>query len=246
MKYSNTNIIGDAGEHLLAARIIKLFGYPCRLNSIDIGIDAEIELIDRNFKSTGGFIKCQIKTTTDSSKMALYLEEKHLSYWNSMSIPVVIFLVHLHTEQIFWHCVDKIDTYEKSDSGYKIHFDSTQGLKSENKDRFDEIAIFPLIQRIKKIYETAYQTAVSDKAEFLDTRNYDLTTFEFLAENYYNIKSNLNDAERLIFQNPVLSKIKIDFSEHLEVIRDYLKEVAEGIETIESDHGDDFFAHLKN
>ena len=59
MKYSKTNIIGDAGEHLLVARIIKLFGYPCRLNSIDIGIDAEIELIDTNYKSTGKFINRQ-------------------------------------------------------------------------------------------------------------------------------------------------------------------------------------------
>lgn len=232
--------------HLLVARVIKLFGYPCRLNSIDIGIDAEIELIDDNFKSTGKFIKCQIKTTKLSDKSSLFLAEKHIKYWNSISVPVVIFLVHLDTEEIFWHCVDNIESYEKSASGYKIEFDSTQILKEDNKEKFDEIAIFPLIQQIKKVYDDAYTKAMSDKSEYLDERNYDLTTVEFIVENFYEIKANLDKVEKLISDNPTLSKIKYKYSKELDVIWEYLREVNEIIEVIESDQGDDYFKFLKN
>lgn len=246
MKYSKTNIIGDAGEHLLVARVIKLFGYPCRLNSIDIGIDAEIELIDSNYKSTGKFIKCQVKTTTDSGKTSLFLEEKHISYWNSIDIPVVVFLVHLDTEEIFWHCIDDISVYTKSESGYKVDFDSAQILKKENKEQFDEIALFPLVQQIQKIYRDAYTKASSDKEEFLDSGNHDLTTAEFFVRNFYEIRANLNKVEKLISKNPTLSKLKHKYSKEIGIIFSYLMEVEEIMNVIKEDHGYEYFSFLEN
>ncbi len=100
MKYTYENIIGDAGEHLVAAKIIKLFGFPCRLISIDLGIDAEIEIINENAKSTGEFLKCQIKTTQTNNNF-VYIQERHLIYWNSINIPVIVFLVHLRYQRYF-------------------------------------------------------------------------------------------------------------------------------------------------
>lgn len=245
MKYEKANIIGDAGEYLLASRIIKLFGYPCRLYSIDIGIDAEIELIDCNYKSTGKFVKCQIKTTVDSSKTSLFIDKKHIKYWNSIDIPVVVFLVHLETEEIFWHCVDDVDSYKESTSGFKIEFNTNNTLKKENKEKFDEIALFPLIQQIRKIYEDAYEKVISDKSEFLDESNYDLTTAEFFVRNFFEIKFNLNKVEKLIHNNPPLQKIKQTFSKQLSLIYAYIRDVEEIVETIELDYGNDYFSFLK-
>lgn len=132
MKYYLSNIIGDAGEHLFASRIIKLFHFPCRLINIDIGIDAEIEIIDDNFKSTGVFLKCQVKTTT-SDKFYIYVEEGHLEYWNKINVPVIVFLVHLDTEKIYWHCIDDIEKYTKGKTDYVINFDKTDILKKRIK-----------------------------------------------------------------------------------------------------------------
>ena len=87
----------------------------------------EIEIIDDNFKSTGEFLKCQVKTTT-SDKFYLYVEEKHIEYWNKINMPVIIFLVHLDTENIYWHCVDNIENYTKGKTDYVINFDKADIL----------------------------------------------------------------------------------------------------------------------
>ena len=122
----------------------------------------------------------------------------------------------------------------------------TQILREENKEMFNEIAIFPLIQRIKEIYKDAYFKAKGDKDEFLDTGNFDLTTLEFIAENFYLIKANFREAEKIIFNNPTLSKIKVQYSNELGEIQEYLREVQKWIDSVELDTDEDYFTHLKD
>ena len=59
--------------------------------------------------------------------------------------------------------------------------------------------------------EDAYEKVISDKSEFLDESNYDLTTAEFFVRNFFEIKFNLNKVEKLIHNNPPLQKIKQKF-----------------------------------
>ena len=243
MKYNVTNIIGDAGEHLVAARIIKFFGYPCRLTNIDIGIDAEIELIDSNYKSTGQFIKCQIKTTT-SDKFHLYLDDRHIVYWNKLNVPVVIFLVHLQEENIYWHCVDNIQTYDKSDSGYKISFNANDILSKANKERFDEIALFQFKQQIRNIYEKAYTTVVYDNEQFLETNNYDVVTFEDFVLHSNRIKFDFKKVDNLFRKYASLNNLKTEYAQKLSTISTYLDRIEEEKEVILMDHGQGYFDHL--
>lgn len=201
MKYNVTNIIGDAGEHLVAARIIKFFGYPCRLTNIDIGIDAEIELIDSNYKSTGQFIKCQIKTTT-SDKFHLYLDDRHIVYWNKLNVPV------------------------------------------ENKERFDEIALFPFKQQIRNIYEEAYTTVVYDNEQFLETNNYDVVTFEDFVLHSNRIKFDFKKVDNLFRKYASLNNLKTEYAQKLSIINIYLERIEEEKEVILMDHGQGYFDHL--
>lgn len=243
MKYDISNILGDAGEHLVAAKIIKLFGYPFRLTNIDIGIDAEIELIDINNKSTGQFIKCQIKTTTLGNNY-LYIDGKHISYWNTMNIPVVIFLVHIDNEQIYWHCVENINNYKKLKSGYKISFDPSEILKKSNKERFDEIAIFPLKGQIANIYDECFSIVKKDNTEFLDNGNYDIVTFEEFVYNSNKIRYKLKRVDRLIRKNRALDKVRIRYFKEIEIIDEYLNRIDEEKSQILMDSGDNYFDHL--
>lgn len=243
MKYSRSNINGDAGEHLFAARVIYHFGFPCRLQNIDIGIDAEIEITDKDLRSTGNIVKAQIKST-ESDKMSVFVSGKHIQYWNQLNVPVVVILVHLESERIFWHCVDNIGEYNFSDSGYKIEFDPQDELNKSSKDRFIEISLFPLKQQIISIYKKAFYLALEDK-EVLDSGNYDLVTYDFFAENYFGIQYNFDKVEMMIRKSPLLKSVKAKFRDKLDFIQGYLREVEEGIESIES-YEPQRFDHFRN
>ncbi len=245
MKYNLSNIIGDAGEHLFASRIIKLFGFPCRLINIDIGLDAEIEIIDDNFKSTGEFLKCQVKTTK-SDKFYLYVEEKHIEYWNKINIPVIIFLVHIDTEKIYWHCVDSIDKYKKGKSEYVITFEKTDILKKSNKERFKDLAYYHIINEIKKIYEESYSIALDDTTQYLDTDNYDITTFEEFVYHANKIQYDLKKVKRLVLKNKSLEKVAKEYSDQLDFIDEYLERIEEEKEGILIEFGNDYYDHLNS
>ena len=243
MQYSKKDINGDAGEHLVASRIIYYYGFPCRLQNIDIGIDAEIEITDNNLRSTGNILKAQIKST-ESDKMAVYIKGKHIKYWNDLNIPVIVLLVHLKTDKIFWHCVDNISQYSLHESGYKIEFDPINELNMSSKERFVEISLFPLKQQIIFIYTKAFKLAQEDMP-LIDSRDYDIITYEFFAENFFGIKYNLEKVDLIFRRYEVLKSLEQTFREKLNFIRNYLREVEEGIETIEED-SPDYFDHLRN
>lgn len=242
MKYTQTNIIGDAGEHLLAAKVIKYFGFPCRLINIDIGIDAEIEIIDANYKSTGQFIKAQVKTTT-TEVFHLFIDEKHLKYWNMMHFPAVIFLVHLHTENIYWHCIEKTEAYIHSKSGLRITFDPEHILVPENKEKFIEISYDQERQTIASIYSEAYEVANAD-TEILDEGNYDLTSFEEFVYHCNKILFDLKKADKIIRKVPGLQKVKDQYYHTLQTVELYLKRIEEQKQSILEDYGHDFYDHL--
>jgi hypothetical protein len=246
MQYSLTNIIGDAGEHLVAARVINFFKFPCRLIGIDIGIDAEIEIIDNNYKSTSEFIRCQIKTTT-SDKFCLYIDEEHMTYWNKMSMPVVVFLVHLETDKIYWHCIDEIEKYKKGKTGYVVNFEETDVLIAANKVRFKEIASIKMVRQIRKFYEEAFTIVDRDNKDFFDfdEPKYDLTNFDHFVTNSVFIRHALGKAEKLINKHKFLENVRRDYSEKLGAVNKYLKRVDEEKKQILEDSGDDYFDHLK-
>ena len=238
MKYTLKNISGDAGEHLVAAKIIKLFGYPCRLFGIDIGIDAEIEIIDENLKSTGEFLKCQVKTRTDLV-MHVYVDGNHIEYWNKMNIPVIIFLVHLETEQIFWHCVDDITKYRKTDSSYVIEFDAKDMLEKSNKQSFRNLSYYPTIRHIEKIYDEAFDQVTEDIN--IRKEEYDLMNLEDFVLHVNKIVHDFKKVDKLIRKNDVLENVKKRYLKKLEVIANYIDDVNEEKHQAILDHGDDFF-----
>jgi len=244
MQYSKTNIIGDAGEHLLAAKIIKLFGFPCRLIGIDIGIDAEIEIIDKNYKSTGEFLKCQIKTT-EKEDFHVYVKERHIRYWNSVNIPVIVFLVHLNTEQIYWHCIKDVEQYDKSGKSIRIGFDVGDILQESNKENFVDLVYFKSFEAIRKIYDEAYTIAHADTKNYLKTGNYDYTTIEHFVGHLFKMEYEFQKVARLKRQNKVLDKIDIEYADKLKVIYKYIRKVTELKEQVEEDEPD-CYEHLKS
>src|SRR5690242_4709435 len=70
MKYSGKTASGDAGEFFFAYQVASVLGWPCRLFDIDIGIDAQVEVLDEDGKSAGNFVAFQVKTTSGEGSAA--------------------------------------------------------------------------------------------------------------------------------------------------------------------------------
>lgn len=124
MKYPLGTANGDAGEFFAAYKIAKELGWPCRLFDIDIGIDAQVEILTDTRESTGRFVALQVKATSVEEVNCRYVSQQQLQYWRSLEIPVFVVLVDLQNEQMFLHLVETTRDYEKTAKGkYKIPFD---------------------------------------------------------------------------------------------------------------------------
>ena len=86
------NAVGDAGEFFFAYRVSSELRWPCRLIDIDIGIDAQIEILDSDLRSTGKFVAVQVKAT-EVGRRIWRVSRRHIKYWNSISVPVFVALV---------------------------------------------------------------------------------------------------------------------------------------------------------
>lgn len=81
-------------------------------------MNAHIELMDDNC-AMGKLIAAQIKSgesyfkNESNNAIVYYIDEKHLNYWKSNVLPVIIILYNPKTEECIWECVDKIDEERK-------------------------------------------------------------------------------------------------------------------------------------
>jgi Domain of unknown function (DUF4365) len=134
MKYSEIAATGDASEYFFAYKIASILRWPCRLLDIDIGIDAQVEIIDMKTRvSTGKFVAFQVKGTRSDGVDSRYVSERQLAYWRDLALPVYVVLVDLPEQAMFLHRVQLNFDYPEATekSGVLITFDRI-------KDRFDE------------------------------------------------------------------------------------------------------------
>lgn len=164
-KFYSSSSIGDAGLFYLGFKINKDFGFPYRIQpSADIGIDAEIELVNEDGSSTGIIIKAQVKTKEKkiTGDFTEYLKEKDLKYWDNIPMPVLYFVVDLESEKIYYKIISSDSTVEetnsKSEGRYKIEF-SVENNCLTKKDKNEWLEKFKLIEfhSISKYIEDSNQ-----------------------------------------------------------------------------------------
>ncbi|WP_231995645.1 DUF4365 domain-containing protein [Pseudomonas taetrolens] len=133
MKYPSNTATGDAGEYFFAYQISYILGWPCRLFDIDIGIDAQVEILDEDRNSTGRFVAFQIKTSANEElKPYWYVSKNQLNYWREMDTPVFVVLISLKEQTMYLHRIRKEFAYHVTEkNGVRIEFDLAQELFSE-------------------------------------------------------------------------------------------------------------------
>lgn len=163
-EYPKTSVNGDAGEHFVAYTITRLFGWPCRLFGVDIGVDAELEIMDDSGSSTGDVIKIQVKAFDKISKTdskSIYVDDRHISYWKRFCVPVILCCVDLTSQKIYWKQILATEAYLSGGTSRKISLDlQDDELASSSKQALRLLAtpeaskqIEPLFQRLDTFYK---------------------------------------------------------------------------------------------
>ena len=155
-EYQKRSINGDSGEYFVAYQITKLFGWPCRLYGVDLGVDAEMEITDNDGISTGDIIKIQIKSCgfiDEAINKSVHVDERHILYWKRFCLPIIICCVDLSGEKIYWKPITATETYKTNGESNKVSFClENDVLKRESKEKLMELAIPQESKKLDKLF----------------------------------------------------------------------------------------------
>lgn len=163
MKFDVKASHGKAGENYFAYWVSRNFGWPCRLFDIDIGIDAQIELINDECHSLGKFIAVQIKTYEKYKNPQVHL--KNLEYWSEMTDPVIIVSISLEKDlpEVRWKLINtneikKYITQAKKNTSKKVRIKlSTKNILSLScKEQFLDLHLIKLALAYDKKCKSFY------------------------------------------------------------------------------------------
>ena len=136
MQFHPKNATGKAGERFVETFIEETLHLVYRqVKDPDIGIDGEIELVDCKGVGTGGFLKVQVKTTSATptgKKLRIPLDEDHLDYFASLTVPIILAVVSLAAGKIWWKPILHKENYAGPKGGYVVTLD----LKTDEMTRY--------------------------------------------------------------------------------------------------------------
>ena len=142
---NNNEQISRIGIHGVATIIHKM-GWLFREQPIsDYGIDAHIEQMNDG-KPTGRLLAAQIKCghswfkETDKNGYVYRGDLKHLNYWSSHSLPVIIVLFDQDKNQAFWVPVEN-SRIKKQSSGWKITVPFNNTIDNHSIADFNRIVL---------------------------------------------------------------------------------------------------------
>ena len=122
----------------------------------DYGIDAQVEIVDDG-KPTGDLIAIQIKSGSsyfsekNDTDIIYRTDDKHIQYWSSHALPVIIVLYHPNTDILFWESVTK-DTVVSTGKGWKINIPKDQVLSANTLSALKALTQPPpYIQKLNKL-----------------------------------------------------------------------------------------------
>ncbi|MEN6328016.1 MAG: DUF4365 domain-containing protein [Syntrophomonas sp.] len=145
-KYTFNAAMGDLGVRIVEGIICDECGMIFRrIEKSDVGIDAEVEIIDDCRRSTGRLLAFQIKCGSSyfqEEKNDAYIIRVPIStfnYWESFSLPVIFLLCDPAIKKVFW-CRISLSSAVKLKKSYKIIVPKVQQLDASSRFSLMHIA----------------------------------------------------------------------------------------------------------
>lgn len=140
--YPSRSVNGDAAEYLVAYTVTRKLGWPCRLYGVDLGVDAEMEVM-LDGQTDGDIIKIQVKGFDDvpGETKSVYVDERHIRYWQRFSSPVIVCCVDLTAEKVYWRAISATEAYQSAGSARRVDFN----IKDDLLDASSKAALAALV-----------------------------------------------------------------------------------------------------
>ncbi|UAJ12612.1 DUF4365 domain-containing protein [Polymorphobacter megasporae] len=184
MRFHPTARIGKAGERRLETFIEEQLGFIYRpVGTSDIGIDGEIETLAPGGRSTGGFLKVQVKTVERAPlgpRFRVALDERHLDYFASLTVPPILVLVNLADDRIWWQPILQKGDYAGPRGGYGIPIDlhrdrmtghSTTALRLV-AERSNALIVRSLIEAVEQSLSEMDESEASGRFDLWDVEHW--------------------------------------------------------------------------
>ncbi|WP_312829310.1 DUF4365 domain-containing protein [Pantoea anthophila] len=184
----NAGEIGDRAGRIFQYNIPDNWIYRTQEDQNDHGIDAEIELKDSSGKALGkeSTFKLQLKGELNTTKIkkgkfiSYTLKTDRLKYYLSFKIPVILVVVDITTETIYWlsitnnkHLIKEID--ENNNASVNIHIPIKNSLERRKPEAFEVLlkAVasswnFLSIKGLKDAVENYENLSTEDISEVID------------------------------------------------------------------------------
>lgn len=140
--YPETEYLGDLGVRIVENIVCDELGMIFRRKEQkDIGIDAEIEIVNESRRGTGRLLALQIKCgdsffkETTGDGYVFRFSKSAYNYWNNCSLPVIIVLCEPNTRIAYWSSVSL---------GSAIHLNNSYKIVIPFNQRFDVTSKYQL------------------------------------------------------------------------------------------------------
>ncbi|EJG0483335.1 DUF4365 domain-containing protein [Vibrio sp. Vb2704] len=256
MKFESKASHGKAGEFYLAYWVCHVFGWPCRLLDIDVGIDAQIEIFDDINHSTGEFIGAQVKTTQDNNPN-VQVHLKNLEYWESIDDPIILVSITLEDgPKIYWKLINGADISDliiraKNNESEKVtvNFTESNTLSESDKEQFKELTyIKKATQLDKKCCEFDDEIVAINELFILEGEvetdpvalGLDLISAEDYLVKLNKFYSNFDPIKSIVTNTPLLSRLSTQYihtKNNVDLISRNASEFVSYIKEIDIDYG---------
>lgn len=201
MLYPDTAATGHAGEYFFAYQITSVLRWPCRLLDMDIGIDAQVEIVDQKTKqSTGKFVAFQVKSTSDDEAACRYVTKAQLKYWKELELPVFVALVNLSDEEMYLRQVDPNKQYphaKNNEDSIHIDFDKERDIFSERSRSVIESSADAKVLKLINVHLDTIYLSIRKIQEAFNPHCPDDQEVERFVSSRNQLKSELDKAEAI-------------------------------------------------
>ncbi len=145
-QYDDEGYLGDKGVRMVDQIISEELRWIFRdLRKADLGVDAQIELVNPEKRGTGRLIAAQIKCgesffaePTDAG-FVFRGKSKHLRYWVEHSLPVLVIICDPSSGECYWQEAIGANT-EPLQKGWKLTIPRSNALSSDSAYALSQIA----------------------------------------------------------------------------------------------------------